>query len=130
MTGEQFDFLPLIKSLTEYMIESGIEIKPLPKVKFINDDKENADNFFGKTAYYDPNTKTIVLYILNRHPKDIIRSFSHEMIHHMQNCEGRLSNITTQNTNEDGDLPEIEREAYEKGNLIFRNWEDLTKNKN
>jgi len=130
MTGEQFDFLPLIKSLTEYMIGYGIEIKPLPKVKFINDDKENADNFFGKTAYYDPNTKTVTLYILNRHPKDIMRSFSHEMIHHMQNCEGRLSNITTQNTNEGGDLPEIEREAYEKGNLIFRNWEDSIKNKN
>jgi hypothetical protein len=130
MTGEQFDFLPLIKSLTEYMIGYGIEIKPLPKVKFINDDKENADNFFGKTAYYDPNTKTITLYTLNRHPKDIMRSFSHEMIHHMQNCEGRLSNITTQNTNEGGDLPEIEREAYEKGNLIFRNWEDSIKNKN
>jgi hypothetical protein len=130
MTGEQFDFLPLIKSLTEYMIGCSIEIKPLPKVKFINDDKENADNFFGKTAYYDPNTKTITLYTLNRHPKDIMRSFSHEMIHHMQNCEGRLSNITTQNTNEGGDLPEIEREAYEKGNLIFRNWEDSIKNKN
>jgi hypothetical protein len=130
MTGEQFDFLPLIKSLTEYMIGYGIEIKPLPKVKFINDDKENADNFFGKTAYYDPNTKTITLYTLNRHPKDIMRSFSHEMIHHMQNCEGRLSNITTQNTNEGGDLPGIEREAYEKGNLIFRNWEDSIKNQN
>jgi hypothetical protein len=130
MTGEQFDFLPLIKSLTEYMIGYGIEIKPLPKVKFINDDKENADNFFGKTAYYDPNTKTITLYTLNRHPKDIMRSFSHEMIHHMQNCEDRLSNITTQNTNEGGDLPEIEREAYEKGNLIFRNWEDSIKNQN
>ena len=129
MTGEQFDFLPLIKSLTEYMMGNGVEIKPLPKVKFINDDKENADNFFGKTAYYDPNTKTIALYTLDRHPKDIIRSFSHEMIHHMQNCEGRLGNITTQNTNEDGDLPEIEREAYEKGNLIFRNWEDSIKNK-
>jgi hypothetical protein len=46
----------------------------------------------------------------------------------MQNCEGRLDNIQTQNTNEDGALPEIEREAYEKGNMTFRNWEDNLKN--
>jgi hypothetical protein len=46
----------------------------------------------------------------------------------MQNCENRLVNITTDNTNEDGALPEIEREAYEKGNMTFRNWEDSIKN--
>ena len=42
----------------------------------------------------------------------------------MQNCENRLGNIATQDTNEDGDLPKIEREAYEKGNMTFRNWTD------
>jgi hypothetical protein len=42
----------------------------------------------------------------------------------MQNCDNRLGNITTQDTNEDGDLPEIEKEAYEKGNMTFRNWTD------
>jgi hypothetical protein len=46
----------------------------------------------------------------------------------MQNCEGRLEDISTDNTNEDGALPEIEREAYEKGNMTFRNWEDSIKN--
>jgi hypothetical protein len=61
---------------------------------------------------------------MGRHPKDVMRSFAHEMIHHMQNCDDRLNNITTQNTNEEGDLPEIEREAYEKGNMTFRNWTD------
>jgi hypothetical protein len=120
----KFNYPPLIKSLTEYMLEKGMNIRPLPKVKFIGDDVENSQNFFGKTAYYNPNEKLIVLYTCGRHPKDIIRSFSHEMIHHMQNCEDRLGNITTQNTNEEGDLPEIEREAYEKGNMIFREWTD------
>jgi hypothetical protein len=64
---------------------------------------------------------------MNRHPKDVLRSFSHEMIHHEQNLDNRLNNISTTNTNEDGDLPEIEREAYEKGNMMFRNWEDSIK---
>lgn len=129
MTGDQFDFIPVVKSLTEYMLEQGMPMKPLPKVKFVNDDKENADNFFGKTAYYDPNQSLIVLYTTDRHPKDILRSFAHEMIHHMQNCEGRLTNIDTQNINEDGYLKELELEAYKSGNELFRGWEDLTKNK-
>jgi hypothetical protein len=120
----KFNYPPLIKSLTEYMLEKGMNIRPLPKVKFIGDDVENSQNFFGKTAYYNPNEKSIVLYTYGRHPKDIMRSFSHEMVHHEQNCNGKLGNITTQNTNEEGDLPEIEREAYEKGNMVFRNWTD------
>jgi hypothetical protein len=118
------DYPKLIKSLTEYMIDKGMNIRPLPKVKFVDDDIENAKNFFGKTAYYDPNNRVIVLYTMDRHPKDVMRSFAHEMVHHMQNCENRLGNIQTQDTNEDGDLPEIEREAYEKGNMTFRNWTD------
>jgi hypothetical protein len=114
-------------SLAKYMIEQNMNIDPFPKIKFINDDKENASELLGKTAYYDPNNKEIVLYTLDRHPKDILRSFCHEIIHYIQDLEGRLNNITTTNTNEGGDLPEIEREAYEKGNMLFRNWEDKIK---
>ena len=39
-----------------------------------------------------------------------------------------LKDIKTQNTTEDSHLDEIEREAYERGNIMFRNWEDNTKN--
>jgi nicotinic acid mononucleotide adenylyltransferase len=120
----KFDYPKQLKSLTEFMLDKGMNIKPLPKVKFVEDDVENARNFFGKTAYYDPNQRVIVLYTMDRHPKDVMRSFAHEMIHHMQNCDNRLGNIITQDTNEGGDLPEIEKEAYEKGNMTFRNWTD------
>ena len=120
----KFSYPTMLSSLIQYMLSKGMNIQPLPKVKFIDDDIENSQNFFGKTAYYNPNEKYIVLYTYGRHPKDIMRSFAHEMIHHEQNCNGKLGNITTQNTNEEGDLPEIEREAYEKGNMMFRNWTD------
>ena len=115
-------------SLSRYMIDNGMNIKPLPKIKVIKDDEENASLLLGKTAYYDPNNQSITLYTMNRHPKDVLRSFAHEMVHHEQNLEGRLNNINTTNTNEDGDLPEIEKEAYEKGNMMLRNWEDSIKN--
>jgi hypothetical protein len=120
----KFSYPTMLSSLIQHMLSKGMNIRPLPKVKFVDDDIENSQNFFGKTAYYNPNEKSIVLYTYGRHPKDIMRSFSHEMVHHEQNCNGKLGNITTQNTNEGGDLPEIEREAYEKGNMTFRNWTD------
>jgi hypothetical protein len=124
---DNFDYPNYIKSLTKYMLDQGLNIKPLPSVKFISDDITNAHNFFGTTAYYDPNNNKIALYTLNRHPKDVLRSFAHEMIHHIQNNEDRLHNITTQNTNEDDLLTELEREAYERGNLVFRSWTDSIK---
>lgn len=116
-----------VTSLTEYMLESGMKITPLPEIKLRKDEK-NASNFFGKTAYYSPNDKEIVLYVSGRHDKDVVRSYAHEMIHHIQNLEGRLNNIHTQNTNEDDNLLELEKEAYLLGNITFRNWEDSLKN--
>ena len=110
--------------LTKHMLDQGEKITPLPKLVFKHGDSENAKEFLGKTAYYDPNTMTIVLYTEGRHPKDIVRSFSHEMVHHKQNLEGKLDNISTTNTLEDDHLDQIEREAYEEGNMTFRNYTD------
>jgi hypothetical protein len=109
------------------MINQGMKIQPLPKVQFIDNDADNAQDILGTTAYYNPQSKTIVLYTLDRHPKDIISSFCHEMIHHMQNIEGRLGNYNTYNILEDGDLHDIEREAYEKGGTMFREYQGFVK---
>jgi hypothetical protein len=127
-TKEKFNYTPYIASILEYMIDQGKNILPLPEIK-IKEDEQEASNFFGKTAYYNPNEKEVVLYTLGRHPKDVCRSFTHEMIHHIQNLEGRLGGIGTSNTNEDDYLREIEKEAYLEGNMCFRNWEDGLKNK-
>ena len=123
------EYTKYIASVLEYMLDQKMKIIPLPEVKTIRDEA-NAANFFGKTAHYDPNKQEVVLYVEGRHPKDIVRSFVHEMIHHMQNLEGRLGQIGTSNTNEDDHLLEIEKEAYLTGNITFRNWEDSIKNKN
>jgi hypothetical protein len=122
--GNSIDILPKLAELTQHMIDKGYNIEPLPGLELIDDDVTNAEDFFGKTAYYDPNTQTIVLYTHGRHPKDIARSFAHEMIHHIQNLEGRLGNITTTNTQEDDYLNDIEAEANLKGTMTFRNWTD------
>jgi hypothetical protein len=122
------EFTQSLALLTISMMDNGLNIEPLPNIEFVNDDNENAGKLLGKTAHYDPNNQTIVLYTCNRHPKDILRSYAHEMIHHMQNLEGRINNIQSDNINEDEYLAELEREAYEKGNMLFRGWENNLKN--
>ena len=116
-----------IAELTQHMLDKGMNIEPLPTLELIDGDSENASNFLGKTAYYDPDAKHIVLYTEGRHPKDIVRSYSHEMIHHIQNLEGRLGNITTTNTTEDDHLTKLEQEANLRGTMTFRGWTDSIK---
>ena len=122
--SSKIDYKQQIKDLTKHMIKKGMNILPLPRVIFKHGDQENASQFLGKTAYYSPEDMTVVLYTEGRHPKDIVRSFAHEMIHHIQNLEGRLHDISTTNTMEDDHLNDIEREAYTRGNMVFRNWTD------
>ena len=121
---KDINLIEKLATLTQHMLDKGMNIEPLPNLEFVNGDSKNARDFFGKTAYYDPTSQTIVLYTEGRHPKDIARSYTHEMIHHIQNLEGRLGNITTTNTTEDDELDQIEREAYLNGNMTFRNWTD------
>ena len=128
--GDSFNYDPYVNSLFTYMVGRGLEIQPLPKVSIVND-PEQAEGIFCKTAHYQPNNHEVTLYVAGRHPKDILRSLSHEMIHHMQNLQGLLGNgiVTTTNTNEDDNLQKLEDQAYLLGNRFFRNWEDLEKNK-
>ena len=121
---DNFDYPKHLKLYTQYMLDQGMDIRPLPKVKFVNDDVENAKEFLGKTAYYDPTNRLIVLYTLNRHPKDVMRSFSHEMIHHLQNNQNRLGDVSTTNTNQDDHVDNLEKEANLLGTMTFRHWTD------
>jgi len=129
MEEEEFNYTPYIDSLNDYMIDKGMNVTPLPSLVFIHDDVDNAQEVMGKTAFYDPNKREIVLYTLYRHPKDVLRSYAHEMIHHIQNLEDRLGDITTTDTREDENLTNLESEAYKDGNLTFRKWtETLNEN--
>ena len=106
------------------------DIQNTPKLT-LKQDEENAQGIFGKTAYYDPSDMSIVLYITNRHPKDICRSFAHELVHHHQNERGDLEMGDASSptyAQDDKHMRKMEMEAYLKGNLLFRDWEDFMKN--
>ena len=106
------------------------DIQNTPKLH-LKHDEENAQGIFGKTAYYQPSDQSIVLFITNRHPKDICRSFAHELVHHHQNERGDLDmgNASSPTyAQDDKHMRKMEMEAYLKGNLLFRDWEDWMKN--
>ena len=133
--SDEFDRISKSRDLMQSLYKSAkenLEFKPDATIVLLKDDV-NAGEPLGKTAYYDPANQKISLYTQGRHIKDVMRSLSHELVHHAQNCRGDFAGgIATVDgyAQEDGHLREMEREAYEKGNLIFRDWEDGIKSEN
>ena len=123
------DFKEAIKKIYK-TAEDKFNIKNTPSL-YLRNDEENAEKIFGRTAYYSPNDESIVLYITNRHPKDILRSFCHEIIHHVQNERGDLMKGDASSptyAQDDDHMRKMEMEAYLKGNLLLRDYEDNYKN--
>ena len=56
-----------------------------PPSIFLDHSKPNSEKVLGKTGYYDPGTMEIHVFATGRHPKDILRSIAHELVHHLQN---------------------------------------------
>ena len=103
-----------------------------PPSIFFDSDEENSKNVLGKTAHYNPESMEVVVYVDGRHPKDVIRSLSHELVHHTQNCRGDLNSDIAGETElgyaqNNPHMRNMESEAYEKGNLCMRDWEDSVK---
>lgn len=96
-----------------------LEIDQPYSVYFV-DDKQNAADPLGKTAMYNPSSNSVYVYATNRHPKDILRSIAHELMHHKQNCDGRLDKTYGEDSD---DLKTLELEANKAGYLV-REFED------
>ena len=119
----------LLAELYEYFKETLDFKEDVKSVKLLPD-KQNGELILGKTAHYDPENSEIVLYTFGRHPKDILRSFGHELVHHKQRCEGQFRNLSTMSNTyaqDDKGLREAEKQAYLEGNMLFRDWEDSKK---
>jgi len=118
-------FKPLLSSFMNFATKRFGFKKP-PSLFFISD-AENAKMPLGKTAHYDPSCYGVTIFTDGRHPKDILRSLSHELVHHKQNCEGQFDDM-----GEAGDgyaqtnphLRQMEIEANRDGSMCLRDWED------
>ena len=101
-----------------------------PPRLFLRQDSENSANPLGKTGFYDPTNESITLYVTGRHPKDIMRSLAHELMHHTQKCNGDFDGV--ENMGEQGyaqsnsHLRTMEIQAYQ-ASIVFRDWEDSIK---
>lgn len=126
VNDRSFDFSTYMKSILEFMKNDGLNVYPFPKIKL---NWEKQDGLFIKTGYYEPEAKTIVVFCCDRNPKDILRTFAHECIHHSQNLDGKdLSFSSADDVKDNKRLEEIEGEAYLKGNVYFRKWTEYFKN--
>ena len=103
-----------------------------PPRLFLRQDDENAANPLGRTGFYDPQAESITIYVSGRHPKDILRSLSHELMHHTQKCNGDFDNVESQGMGEQGyaqnspHMRTMEIQAYQ-ASIVFRDWEDSLK---
>jgi len=119
---------PLIKQFMPFAQKQMGFNRP-PKL-FLRQDEQNAADPLGKTGFYDPQKESITIFTAGRHPKDVMRSLAHELMHHAQNCKGEFNN--TENVGEQGyaqsnlHLRSMEIQAYQ-ASIVFRDWEDSIK---
>ena len=72
-----------IKQIEQFYRDNNVQIDPAPHIS-INDDVCSRFDPFIPTGNYDPSTNTITLFVYNRHVKDILRTFCHELYHRSQ----------------------------------------------
>ena len=121
--------MELAHSLYDFM-QNKFKISRKPKI-FLLADEKNSKNILGKTGFYDPKEESVHVYVTNRHPKDVLRSLAHELLHHIQGCEGMVKpdRGDTEGTRDpnyvlhDKFLKQVEADAFERGNIAFREWE-------
>ena len=128
-TGQDFDDLIDILRLILPFTRKRLKFDIAPVIKLL-DRESDKQEILGTTAFYNPLNYTVSVYTHGRHPKDILRSITHELVHHAQACRGDL---TGQEQTELGyaqnnpHLRDMEKEAYLKGNLLLRDFEDMHK---
>ena len=118
----------LMQLINQFMpfAQEQIGFNEPPKL-FLKQDEENANNPLGKTAFYNPEEKSVTLYVTGRHPKDVLRSLGHELVHHKQNCDGKFEDAGDMGqgyAQKNPHLRQMEIEANSVGSMCLRDFED------
>ena len=127
--GEMSDLMGIIGQFLPFAQEKMGFDRPI-NVELVSN-TENGQELLGKSAYYDQKAEKICIFVDNRHPKDILRSISHELMHHTQNCRGDFDKITDLGpgyAQNNAHMRNMEEEAY-KAAIILRDFEDILKEK-
>jgi hypothetical protein len=111
--------------------EDGIVFDKAPEIFFSRAKHEEHFPVFRETGSYSPDINQIVIYTDGRSLKDCLRSLTHELIHADQklnkgmDIEKAAEGIYKKSKGSE----KIEADAYKRGNLIFRKWEEYLRNK-
>jgi hypothetical protein len=125
MNEEGYDdnqLIDLIKQVKGYA-KKILGYKSGVGIELIKNAVNSSKGVKSKTGEYDPNGKVIKIYISDRHPKDILRSLCHELVHHAQNDEGELDSVKgvePEEFRENPKLKELEEKAYKLGGTILK----------
>jgi hypothetical protein len=128
---ENQDVTKLASDIIKFMDEEeGIKFKEMPKI-FFSRAKQEEFPVFKETGNYSPDFNQIIIYTKGRSLKDCLRSLTHELIHADQklnkgmDIEKAAEGIYKKSKGSE----KIEADAYKRGNLIFRKWEESLRNK-
>jgi hypothetical protein len=123
---------PVIKQLLRERLLTKDELDVRDVADFVNfakehlgiDDDIKVELAFEKTpdltttAYYQNSENRLKVYVKNRAIIDVCRSIAHELVHHKQNLEGRITNPEI----DGADGSDIENEANAVAGVIIRKW--------
>ena len=84
------DFGPMMDSFVSFASDK-LGIKSLPNINYKKNDQQDIQPSFGG---YNPSTNNIDICTKNRHPMDVLRTIAHELVHHKQNEDGRIKDVS------------------------------------
>lgn len=89
------------------LCKKELELDEIPNIEFVDDDTIPGQNSFGQF-----NNDTIKVVVKNRHPIDVARTISHELVHWKQ----KIENLTLDGS----DGSETENQANAVAGIIMR----------
>lgn len=125
------DTRALESALSEFLPYAQNYLGFTKPVTIILDHPKDSSNLFAPTGQYDPSSSSVTIFIKNRHPKDILRSLAHELVHHLQNCKGMFNSHLMGDgavegyAQKNGYLRSLEKEA--NATMMLRDFEDRDK---
>lgn len=101
-----------------------------PQIVYDFDEQEEKNALKQHTGLFNPDNNSIVIFCKDRHPKDILRSLAHELIHFQQNMNGTISPEIKQRLLSGADIDDplvqsIEGPAYRNGSFMLRKFSSL-----
>lgn len=103
-----------IKSFLPFA-QQHLNLTSIPQIKIVASVPDTEGTTFGR---YDNIDNLIYLVTQNRHPKDVLRTLAHELVHYQQGVEDRLNPMSGETGSNE------ENEANAVAGIIMRDYSE------